>query len=215
MGTYGYIGETPARESAEKQQKQIKEKFGDIEICTDTINSVRKGRKALYTLLEKLQKGDTLVIIGLNVLADNGEEAYRIVQDLIDRKINIEMVREPYFGTEAYVNTGLNYSDISKERYSRRLIQKQISAYFDLMEKDSIIRKERLLESEKKGKQYGKPEGYHDAEKIKEATQIILTENKAFGGNATDAEIIRKTNMKKRSFYYLKKSLKDEKTRNE
>ena len=96
MTTYGYIGETPVRGSKEKQRKMITDRYGDIEISTDSLADVRKGRESLYTLLNKLQKGDTLVITGLNVLADNGEEAYRIFQDLIDRKINVEMIREPY-----------------------------------------------------------------------------------------------------------------------
>ena len=208
MTTYGYIGETPVRGSKEKQRKMITDRYGDIEISTDSLADVRKGRESLYTLLNKLQKGDTLVITGLNVLADNGEEAYRIFQDLIDRKINVEMIREPYFGTETYVNTGLNYSDISKERYSRRLIQKQIEAYFEMMEEDSITRKERLMKSVEKGKQFGRPEGYHDIDKINETTRIILTESKTFGGNATDEEIIRKTDMKRAPYYRLKKSLK-------
>ena len=208
MTTYGYIGETPVRGSKEKQRKMITDRYGDIEISTDSLADVRKGRESLYTLLNKLQKGDTLVITGLNVLADNGEEAYRIFQDLIDRKINVEMIREPYFGTETYVNTGLNYSDISKERYSRRLIQKQIEAYFEMMEEDSITRKERLMKSVEKGKQFGRPEGYHDIDKINETTRIILTESKTFGGNATDEEIIRKTDMKRAPYYRLKKLLK-------
>lgn len=208
MTTYGYIGETPVRGSKEKQRKMITDRYGDIEISTDSLADVRKGRESLYTLLNKLQKGDTLVITGLNVLADNGEEAYRVFQDLIDRKINVEMIREPYFGTETYVNTGLNYSDISKERYSRRLIQKQIEAYFEMMEEDSITRKERLMKSVEKGKQFGRPEGYHDIDKINETTRIILTESKTFGGNATDEEIIRKTDMKRAPYYRLKKSLK-------
>ena len=205
--TYGYISVANTKGSKEKQRNAIESEYNDIEIYLDTAAETKRGRPHLYEILAKMTAGDTLVAYSLSRIASTRDEASTIYSSFIEGGMNLVLVKEPYFNTGALHAAGIKDPEISKERYARRLILRQISEYFDLYEKDSTVKRKRLENAVKNGAQLGAPRGTRIADELEKTEELILNKGKAFGGNKRDNELIEEAGVGRSSYYKLKRKL--------
>lgn len=93
---YGYArvsttGQGRDGNSLEEQVSAL-QKYGCDEIITETFTGKTMARPQFQKLLDKLQKGDTLVVSKLDRFARNTIHGVQTVQGLFDRKINVEIL---------------------------------------------------------------------------------------------------------------------------
>ncbi len=77
----------------ENQLHELRSKWGDLPVHTDTISAV-KVRPSLDYLLNTLPKGSTIHAVGLDRFSRDMSDAFAIMQRAKDRRINLITVRE-------------------------------------------------------------------------------------------------------------------------
>lgn len=124
-----------------QKQKTLIDEFIEVEAST----RLSKKERKIDLLLEKLNKGDMLLVAELSRLGRNMLETLNIINTLSEKEINIVFVRQPELST-----TGI---------HSKLLLA--IYSYFAEAERDYIsIRTKQGLEAVKaRGQKLGRPKG--------------------------------------------------------
>lgn len=76
----------------ESQKKAIIDKYGDIEIFEEVFTGTTADRPIFLELVEKLNKGDTLVVSKLDRLARNTVEGIQIVENLFEKGVSVHVL---------------------------------------------------------------------------------------------------------------------------
>ena len=127
-------------EFAQKNQWLIQE-FIEVEVSSQKNQKLRK----MDVLLEKLERGDRLLVAELSRLGRNMLETLNIINTLTEKEIQIVFVRQPELSTNSH--------------HSKLLLA--IYSYFAEAERDyiSMRTKQGLAAAKAAGKQLGRPKG--------------------------------------------------------
>lgn len=78
--------------SLEQQEKEIFSKYPFAKIYKEQYTGRKKDRPILNKILNKLTKGDTLVVTKLDRLARNTVEGIQIIEELFNRNVSIHVL---------------------------------------------------------------------------------------------------------------------------
>lgn len=224
MSVYGYCRISTAKQSIERQIRNIKEVYPDACIVQESYTGTSINRPEWNKLYRALRAGDTIVFDSVSRMSRNADEGYALYEELYGKGIHLVFLKEHYIDTETYKKalsgsiamTGTNVDFILKgiNDYLLALAKEQIKLAFAQSEKEvSDLHqrtKEGLLTAKLNGKQVGRAKGCgFETKKAVEAKKVIVEHSKAFGGTLNDAECIRLTGLAKNTYYKYKRELLD------
>ena len=222
--TFGYARISTTKQSLERQIENIKSKYPDAVIMTETYSGTTLDRPVWNKLYKQLHEGDTVVFDEVSRMSRNAEEGYSLYRELYDKGVNLIFLKESTLNTDNFRQTaqvaltGNDIADIYIEATNRALMllaEKQIQAAFQTAQHEVDFLHKRTSEGVRRaqaaGKQVGRAEGSKvETKKAKAAKAEIMKHSKDFHGTLTDPEVIRLTGISRNSYYKYKRELKEE-----
>lgn len=223
---YGYCRISTAKQSIERQQRNITKLYPSAIIVNETFTGTKiEGRTEFNKLLKKVQKGDTIVFDSVSRMSRNAEEGIKLYKDLFDRGVELVFVKEPHINTETYKKaltnniqlTGTAVDSILEgiNKYLLALAEEQIKIAFDQSEKEVQDLKQRTKEgietARLNGKQIGAIQGVKlVTKKSIKAKENIMKYSKDFNGTLKDTEVMKLIGVARNTYYKYKKEIVQE-----
>ena len=205
MNIYGYCRISTAKQSIDRQIRNIKAEYPTAHIVQEAYTGTSIFRPEWLKLYRVLKAGDTVVFDSVSRMSRNAEEGFALYEDLYHKGIQLVFLKEHHIDTETYKKalsgsiamTGTNVDFILKgiNEYLMALAKEQIKLAFEQSEKEVADLHQRtregLLTARLNGKQVGRKKGVgFETKKAREAKQIIRTHCKTFGGTLDDVACI-------------------------
>lgn len=223
MCVYGYCRISRAKQSIERQIRNILEVFPKAVIIQEVFTRTSLNRKEWLKLFNKVKEGDTIVFDSVSRMSGNAEEGFAAYEELYNRGVNLVFLKEPHINTDTYKKaienniemTGSNIDYILEgvNKYLMSLAKEQIRLAFEQSQKevDDLHQrtKEGIETARLNGKQIGQPKGAKlTTKKSLEAKAIIEKHSKSFNGSLSDEECMKLAGISRNSYYKYKAELK-------
>ena len=188
MNIYGYCRISTAKQSIDRQIRNIKAEYPTAHIVQEAYTGTSIFRPEWLTLYRILRAGDVVVFDSVSRMSRNAEEGFALYDDLYHKGIRLVFLKEHHIDTETYKKalsgsiamTGTNVDFILKgiNEYLMALAKEQIKLAFEQSEKEVADLHQRtregLLTARLNGKQVGRKKGVgFETKKAREAKQII------------------------------------------
>lgn len=222
---YGYCRISTAKQSIERQIRNIKGLYHDVTIYQEVYTGTKTdGRKQWNQLLKKVKSGDTIIFDSVSRMSRNATDGFEQYQKLYDSGIELEFIKEPHINTATYKKalnnnvamTGTKTDIILKavNEYLMELAKEQIIIAFEQAEKEVTDLHQRTKEGIETARLQGKQIGIAKGTKLttKKSVQTkekILKYSKDFHGTLNDADCIQLLGIARNTFYKYKKELKE------
>ena len=223
MCIYGYCRISKAKQSIDRQIRNIKAAYPEAVIIQEAFTGTTTDRKEWNRLYNKVQEGDTVIFDSVSRMSRNAEEGFRAYEDLFNRGIELVFLKEPQINTATYKTalnssvpmTGTNIDYILKgvNQFLLELAKEQIRLAFLQAEKEvedlHQKTKEGLATAKLAGKQIGRAEGAKiTTKKSIEAKEQIKKYAISFGGSLQDIDVIKLTGLNRNTYYKYKREIK-------
>ena len=220
---YGYCRISKAKQSIERQIRNIKAAYPDALIIQEVFTRTRIDRKEWQKLFSKVKAGDTIVFDSVSRMSGNANDGFAAYEELYNRGVALVFLKEPHINTDTYKQalennvklTGSNVDYILEgvNKYLMALAKEQIRLAFEQSEKEVEDLHQRTREGIEtariNGKQIGqRPGAKLTTKKSVAAKQIILKHSKDFNGTLSDPEVMKLTDLSRNTYYKYKKELK-------
>ena len=222
---FGYCRISTDRQNIERQIRNIKKAYPDAIIKQEVYTGTKTdGRKVFEQLLKIVRSGDTIVFDSVSRMSRNAEIGFQVYQELYDKGIELDFLKEPHINTETYKKalsnniemTGTKTDIILKaiNEYLMELAKEQIIIAFEQSEKEVSDLHQRTKEgietARRKGKQIGRKRGASiTTKKSIKAKQDILKFSRDFNGTLTDVDCMRMIGIARNTYYRYKAELKN------
>ena len=223
---YGYCRISTAKQSIDRQVRNIKEKYPDAIIVEEVFTGTKfQGRKALEKIVRNIREGDSIVFDSVSRMSRNAAEGFDLYEMLYNKGVSLVFLKEPHIDTTVYRKairsqiqmTGTK-ADIILEavnRYLMELAKEQIRIAFEQSEKEVQDLRQRTREGMESarlnGAQIGAKAGCKlTTRKGTEAKKLILKHSRDFGGALSDKDCIKLIGIARGTFYKYKRILKTE-----
>lgn len=238
--TYGYCRISTAKQSIERQERNILSVYPDALITKEAYTGTKiEGREKFEKLIKNVKRGDRIVFDSVSRMSRNAEEGIKLYQRMYDNGVDLIFLKEPYINTETYRNatknvvpmTGTNVDLILKgvNEYLMVLAEEQIKIAFDQAEKEVEDLRQRTREGIREVKRHNEliRAGLEEGEEkqigqkagkklnVKKSVAVkaqIVKLSKDFEGSNTDAEVMKLTGVARNTYYKYKKELINEGT---
>lgn len=224
---YGYARVSTAKQSIERQIRNIKTAFGeDIKVFEEKFTGTKlDGRIEFKKLLKVVKQGDTIVFDSVSRMSRNAQEGIELYEELMEKGIELVFLKEPYINTETYKSNqgdkielmGTDEDILFKaiNEYMKKIARKQIVIAFEQAEKEvkdlSQRTKEGLITAKANGKQVGQVQGTKlTTKKSIEKKELIQKYCKDFGGSLSDKDTMKLIGIARNTYYKYKKELLEE-----
>lgn len=223
--TYGYCRISRAKQSIERQIRNIKAEYPEAHIIQEVFTRTRLDRKEWPKLYKAVKAGDTIVFDSVSRMSGNADEGFTAYEELYNRGVKLVFLKEPHINTDTYKQalesnvklTGGNVDFILEgvNKYLMALAKEQIKLAFQQSEKEVEDLHQRTKEGMEtarlNGKQIGQKEGAKLTTKKSIASkEIIMKHSKDFNGTLADADVMKLTGLARNTYYKYKKELKEE-----
>ena len=223
MSIYGYARISTAKQSIERQIRNIEREYPGAIIVQESYTGIKFDRKEWKKLFTKVKAGDILVFDSVSRMSRNAEEVFAVYEELFKRGVSLVFLKEHHIDTDTYRKalessvpmTGTAVDCILRgvNQYLMALAKEQIRLAFDQAEKEVEDLHQRTREgiqtARLNGKQIGQREGARlTTKKSLEMKPIILQHCKDFGGSLSDIEIMKLTGLARNTYYRYKAELK-------
>ena len=223
--TYGYCRISRAKQSIERQIRNIKAEYPEAVIIQEVFTRTRLDRKEWPKLYKAVKAGDTIVFDSVSRMSGNADEGFNAYEELYNRGVRLVFLKEPHINTDTYKQalesnvklTGGNVDFILEgvNKYLMALAKEQIKLAFQQSEKEVEDLHQRTKEgietARLNGKQIGQKEGAKLTTKKSVASkELILKHSKDFNGTLADADVMTLTGLARNTYYKYKKELKEE-----
>ncbi len=225
-GQYGYCRISTAKQSIERQIRNISSAYPNAQIITEVYTGTKfQGRKELDKLLKTVKENDTVIFDSVSRMSRNADEGFNMYQQLYSKGINLVFLKEPHINTDTYKNaltngitlTGTNVDYILEgvNKYLLALAKEQIKLAFEQSEKEVADLHQRTKEgietARLNGKQIGQKQGAKlVTKKSIEAKEKIKKYNNSFGGSLNNEETWTLIGISKMTFYKYKNEIIEE-----
>lgn len=224
MCIYGYARISRAKQSIERQIRNIKAAYPTATIIQEVFTRTSLNRKEWQKLYNKVKKGDSIVFDSVSRMSGNAEEGFNAYQELYNRGVELVFLKEPHINTATYkkalennvelTGTSVDYILEGVNKYLMALAKEQIILAFEQSEKEVNDLHQRTKEgietARLNGKQIGQPKGAKlTTKKSLAAKEVILKHSKDFNGTLSDDDCIKLAGISRNSFYKYKKELKE------
>ena len=225
MSVYGYCRISTAKQSIDRQIRNIKVEYPTAHIVKEAYTGTSIMRPEWNKLYRVLQAGDMVVFDSVSRMSRNAEEGFALYEDLYHKGISLVFLKEHHIDTETYKKalsgsiamTGTSVDCILKgiNEYLMALAKEQIKLAFEQSEKEVADLHQRtregLLTARLNGKQVGRRKGDgFETKKAREAKRVISTHCKAFGGMLDDTECMKLTGLARNTYYKYKRQIREE-----
>lgn len=216
MSIYGYARISTAKQSIERQIRNIEREYPGAIIVQESYTGIKFDRKEWKKLFTKVKAGDILVFDSVSRMSRNAEEGFAVYEELFKRGVSLVFLKEHHIDTDTYRKalessvpmTGTAVDCILRgvNQYLMALAKEQIRLAFDQAEKEVEDLHQRTREgiqtARLNGKQIGQREGARlTTKKSLEMKPIILQHCKDFGGSLSDIEIMKLTGLARNTYY--------------
>lgn len=226
---FGYCRISRKTQSIDRQVRNICAKYENAKIIKEAFTGTKvEGRKEFNKLLNTVLPGDTIVFDSVSRMSRNAEEGWAIYEELFNKGVNIEFLKESFINTEMYKNRleNINIPNVEMEalnplldglRQTLILLAKdQFKEAFKQAEKEVTDLHQRTKEgietARRNGKQIGQPKGTKlTTKKSKEAKKVILQHSKDFGGSLSNKDTMKLCGISNKTYYKYLNELKEEK----
>ena len=224
MCIYGYARISRAKQSIERQIRNIKAAYPTATIIQEVFTRTSLNRKEWQKLYNKVKAGDTIIFDSVSRMSGNAEEGFNAYQELYNRGVELVFLKEPHINTATYkkalennvelTGTSVDYIIEGVNKYLMALAKEQIILAFEQSEKEVMDLHQRTKEgietARLNGKQIGQPKGAKlTTKKSLAAKEVILKHSKDFNGTLSDDDCIKLAGISRNSFYKYKKELKE------
>ena len=211
MNVYGYCRISTAKQSIDRQVRNIKAEYPTAHIVQEAYTGTSIFRPEWLKLYRILKAGDMVVFDSVSRMSRNAEEGFALYEDLYHKGIRLVFLKEHHIDTETY-KKALSGS-IAMTGTNVDFILKGINEYLMALAKEQIkLAVPAKRESPRlNGKQVGRKKGVgFETKKAREAKQIIRTHCKTFGGTLDDAECMKLTGLARNTYYKYKRQIRAE-----
>lgn len=220
---YGYCRISTAKQSIERQIRNIKSSYPDAIIIEEVFTRTSLNRKEWQKLYAKVKSGDTIIFDSVSRMSGNADEGFAAYEVLYGRGVNLVFLKEPHINTSTYQKalennvqlTGSNVDFIldGVNKYLMALAKEQIRLAFDQSEKEVEDLHQRTREgietARLNGKQIGQREGAKlITKKSIAAKETILKHSKDFHGTLADEEVMKLAELSRNTYYKYKRELR-------
>lgn len=224
MCMYGYTRISRAKQSIERQIRNIKAAYPTATIIQEVFTRTSLNRKEWQKLYNKVKAGDTIIFDSVSRMSGNAEEGFNAYQELYNRGIELVFLKEPHINTATYkkalennvelTGTSVDYILEGVNKYLMALAKEQIILAFEQSEKEVTDLHQRTKEgietARLNGKQIGQPKGAKlTTKKSVAAKEVILKHSKDFNGSLSDDDCMKLAGISRNSYYKYKKELKE------
>lgn len=223
---YGYCRISTAKQSIERQERNIKALYADAIIVKEIFTGTQvDGRVEWDKIYKKVNAGDTIVFDSVSRMSRNATEGVELYMELFNKGVNLVFLKESYINTEVYKSTieqtigatGNDIADIYIEatnKVIKLLAEKQIIKAFEQAEKEVQDLRQRTREgietARLNGKQIGRADGTTlETKKSVEMKEKIRKMAKSFDGNMSDKEVIETLKIARNTYFKYKKQMKE------
>lgn len=231
---YGVARISTGKQNIDRQIRNILAQYPTAKIIKETYTGTKlEGRKDFENLLKILQNGDKLVFDSVSRMSRNSKEGCDLYEQLFNKGIVIEFLKEPHINTEVYkqamqsqidikLNTGNKATDElmntiieALNKYSLELAKEQIKIAFEQAEKEvqdlHQRTREGILTAKLNGKQIGRATGTKvETKKAKATKEIIIKHSRDFDGELNDIECMKLAGVTKKTYYNYKRELRQQ-----
>ena len=221
---YGYCRISTAKQSIERQERNILSAYPDAMIIRETFTGTLINRKELDRLLAVIRTGDTIVFDSVSRMSRDTDEGIKLYMKLFDDGVNLVFLKERYIDTDTYrqalttsiQTVGNDIADIYIEATNKVLMllaERQIKQAFEQSEKEVTDLRQRTKEGIATARMNGKQIGAVKGKKLvtaksQKAKEVIRKYAKDFGGSLSDAEVRKLAGVSKNTYYKYKSELK-------
>ncbi len=222
---YGYCRISTAKQSMERQERNILFSFPNAVIFKEAFTGVFADRPVWNRLYKSLKSGDTVVFDSVSRMSRNAAEGIELYLELLNKGVELVFLKEQYVNTSTYKQAlnnavGLVGNDIADiyieatNKVLQLLAVKQIEIAFAQAEKEVMDLRQRTKEgietARLNGKQIGNVKGkkFH-IKKAAPAKELIRKHSKTFGGTLSDSECMKLTNLARNTYYKYKREIKE------
>lgn len=221
---YGYCRISKAKQSIERQIRNIKAAYPNALIIQEVFTRTRIDRKEWQKLVSKVKSGDTIIFDSVSRMSGNADDGFAAYHDLYSRGVSLVFLKEPHINTETYKKalqnnvqlTGSNVDYILEgvNKYLMALAQEQIRLAFEQSEKEVEDLHQRTREgietARLNGKQIGQRKGAKlTTKKSVAAKEIIRKHSQDFNGTLNDMEVMQLTGLARNTYYKYKRELRE------
>ena len=221
---YGYCRISKAKQSIERQIRNIKAAYPNALIIQEVFTRTRIDRKEWQKLVSKVKSGDTIIFDSVSRMSGNADDGFAAYEELYSRGASLVFLKEPHINTETYKKalqsnvqlTGSNVDYILEgvNKYLMALAQEQIRLAFEQSEKEVEDLHQRTREgietARLNGKQIGQRKGAKlTTKKSMAAKEIIRKHSQDFNGTLNDMEVMQLTGLARNTYYKYKKELRE------
>lgn len=222
---YGYCRISRAKQSIDRQIRNIKAVYPDALIIQEVFTRTRLDRKEWQKLYKAVKAGDMIVFDSVSRMSGNADEGFNAYEELYNRGVSLVFLKEPHINTDTYKQalesniklTGGSVDFILEgvNKYLMALAKEQIRLAFEQSEKEVEDLHQRTKEGIEtariNGKQIGQKAGAKlTTKKSISAKEEIVKYSKDFSGTLADADVMKLTGLSRNTYYKYKRELKEE-----
>lgn len=224
MTIYGYARISTAKQSIERQIRNILAAYPTAIIIQEVFTRTSLNRKEWQKLFKKVKAGDVIVFDSVSRMSGNAEDGFNAYEELYNRGVELVFLKEQHINTSTYkkalennielTGTAVDFILEGVNNYLMALAKEQIRIAFEQSEKEVADLHQRTKEgietARLDGKQIGRIKGKkYPTKKEIAAKEIILKNSKDFNGTNTDSEVIKIAGISRNSYYKYKAELKE------
>ena len=221
---YGYCRISRAKQSIERQIRNIKAVYPEAVIIEEVFTRTRIDRKEWNKLISKIECGDTIVFDSVSRMSGNAEEGFTAYEELYNKGVNLIFLKEHHIDTDTYKQalqknialTGgtVDYILEGINKYLMALAKEQIRLAFEQSEKEvedlHQRTREGLITAKLNGKQVGQKQGAKlTTKKSVAAKEVIAKHSKDFNGTLNDVDVMKLTGLSRNTYYKYKAEMKE------
>lgn len=220
-----------ATQSIDRQIRNIQKIYPTAKIIKIVCSGSKViGYRDFEKAIKEAKRGDKIVFDSASRMSRNSKKGCDLYEELFNRGVDIEFIKEPQINTEVYrqtlnkqikidLKTGdkatnelMNTIIEALNKYTIELAKEQIKKVFDQAQKEledlHIRTSEGMLTAKLSGKQIGTPKGAKlTTKKSIKAKEIILKHSRSFNGSLKDSECIKLAEIDRGTYYKYKREL--------
>ena len=232
---YGYVRVSTAKQDPQRQIRNILAFDSTAQIFSESYTGRTIDRPVFSKLLQRLQRGDTLICDSVSRMSRTADEGAALYVDLYGRGVKLVFLNERFCDSDVYAaalaqaanlptmpksgdtvtDDFLNAIRAALEGFMTGLARRQFEIAFRQAQTEADDIRERTRQgiqtARERGAQIGQRTGAKLNVKKAAATKTIIQQhNRDFGGTLTDAETMKLAGVSRNSFYKYKRELKSE-----
>lgn len=231
MKEYGYCRISTAKQSIDRQIRNIKLAYPDAHIVQETYTGTTTARPKFDNMINMIlnqREPARIIFDSVSRMSRDAEEGFKLYQQLYDAGIDLVFLKEPHINTSTYkaslersipsTETKLDLILDGVNAFLMELAREQIRMAFAQAQKEVDDLRQRTREGIETARLGGKQIGQQPGKKLNvkkaiKAKQVIRDHSIDFGGSLSDQECMILCGISRNTYYKYKRELREESNR--